>query len=242
MKIFDEVKCDVVFITLGEKGIFYNDKNHKGIVECNVKRIGDSCGCGDIVNAVISCLYRPRMSEEDLRSMLEIANDFAGINMTKIGAGQINILDWFNHQRKPILISMAQSIILSKYFRSKHQKVGITTGCFDLFHVGHLKSLEFGSKECDFFFVYLNSDKSIRALKGITRPVVALPHRLEMLMHLQIIDFIVVFNRSAIYIFKNDVLILHSICNKIHGSWDEPFQQNKNNYIIPKGKYKNEIA
>ena len=191
--ILDEVQCDVVFITLGAKGIFYFNKEFHGIVPSKRDVAGDVCGCGDIVISTISQLYQHNMSEDKLITMLRIANDFAAINLHKTGAAKISVADWIRIQETPIQLKPEQAVSLSIFFKRRSIKIGVTTGCFDLIHAGHVRSLQFAKKQCDMLFVFINSDESVRNLKGDHRPVIPLEHRLEMLLSMQWIDFVVVF-------------------------------------------------
>jgi D-beta-D-heptose 7-phosphate kinase/D-beta-D-heptose 1-phosphate adenosyltransferase len=95
---------------------------------------------------------------------------------------------------KPKIISEQLAINLSSKFNNK--KIGITTGCFDIFHSGHLKSIKFSKKNCDILFLLLNSDESIKKLKGENRPINNLNFRLDLLKELPYIDYIVIFNEK----------------------------------------------
>lgn len=95
---------------------------------------------------------------------------------------------------RPKIISEKLAINLS--FKLSDKKIGITTGCFDIFHSGHLKSIKFSKKNCDILFLLLNSDESIKKLKGENRPVNSLNFRLDLLKELPYIDYIVIFNEK----------------------------------------------
>ena len=90
------------------------------------------------------------------------------------------------------------------------ESVVFTNGCFDLLHVGHIHSLEEARKLGDRLVVALNSDASIRALKGQSRPIVPLPQRMRMVASLECVDWVISFRTntplSLIQDLKPDVL------------------------------------
>ena len=79
--------------------------------------------------------------------------------------------------------------------RSEGKKVVLTNGAFDLLHVGHIHALSEAAKLGDALFVALNSDKSVRALKGETRPIFKQEHRALLLSALESVDAIILFDK-----------------------------------------------
>jgi D-beta-D-heptose 7-phosphate kinase/D-beta-D-heptose 1-phosphate adenosyltransferase len=75
--------------------------------------------------------------------------------------------------------------------KKKGKIIVATNGCFDLFHTGHLDSLNFASKQGDILFVGLNSDRSIRKLKGKYRPIITYGERAKLLSFIQCVDYVV---------------------------------------------------
>jgi rfaE bifunctional protein nucleotidyltransferase chain/domain len=83
------------------------------------------------------------------------------------------------------------------------EDVVFTNGCFDILHVGHLRYLAEAKKKGDILVVGLNSDSSVKELKGEKRPVIPEDERAEMLAALEMIDYVVIFNETtAINIIK----------------------------------------
>ncbi len=80
--------------------------------------------------------------------------------------------------------------------RAEGKKVVFTNGCFDLLHAGHVSYLEFARSQGDALILGLNSDGSIRRLKGEKRPVVAQEHRAVMMAALEMVDYVVVFDED----------------------------------------------
>ncbi|MBW2230057.1 MAG: adenylyltransferase/cytidyltransferase family protein [Deltaproteobacteria bacterium] len=77
------------------------------------------------------------------------------------------------------------------------EKVVFTHGCFDLLHVGHIRSLEQARSYGDRLIVAINSDASVRELKGLGRPVVPLRQRLEMVAALECVDWVMLFRDAT---------------------------------------------
>ncbi|MES2308910.1 MAG: adenylyltransferase/cytidyltransferase family protein [Verrucomicrobiota bacterium] len=77
--------------------------------------------------------------------------------------------------------------------RSKKQRVVVTNGCFDLLHVGHLRYLTEAKQFGDFLWIGVNSDASVRELKGPTRPVNTELDRAEILGALKVVDAVTIF-------------------------------------------------
>jgi len=95
--------------------------------------------------------------------------------------------------------------------RKSGQKTVFTNGCFDIMHVGHVRYLADARSEGDLLVVGLNSDASVRIIKGDKRPIVRQNHRAEVLASLGCVDFIVIFDEpdplKMIQTLKPDVLV-----------------------------------
>ncbi len=93
----------------------------------------------------------------------------------------------------------------------KNKKIVFTNGCFDLLHVGHVRYLKEASKLGDYLVVGINSDSSVKVLKGPTRPVQSESDRAEILANLISVDFVSVFDESTplelIKSIKPDILV-----------------------------------
>ena len=82
-------------------------------------------------------------------------------------------------------------------FRSQGQKIVFTNGCFDILHVGHIRYLREARALGDVLVVGLNSDSSVRALKGESRPIQSEDERGEILAALACVDFVTLFSEST---------------------------------------------
>jgi|UniRef100_A0A6C0H415 D-beta-D-heptose 7-phosphate kinase/D-beta-D-heptose 1-phosphate adenosyltransferase len=101
-----------------------------------------------------------------------------------------------------INIKQIQKIIYSKnhltdYLElNKFNNIGLTSGCFDILHEGHITNLKLCKKNCDHLFVCLSSDKQIKRLKGELRPINNLIDRINMLIHYDFIDILILYDET----------------------------------------------
>jgi D-beta-D-heptose 7-phosphate kinase/D-beta-D-heptose 1-phosphate adenosyltransferase len=84
--------------------------------------------------------------------------------------------------------------ILQKY---NSKIIGFTNGCFDIIHIGHIRMLTEIKKNCDILVVALNSDTSIKRLKGDKRPITPLNERTEIIAALECVDFVTYFDEDT---------------------------------------------
>lgn len=81
--------------------------------------------------------------------------------------------------------------------KKEGKTLAVTNGCFDILHVGHVRYLNMSSKEADYLMVLLNSDKSVRAIKGESRPINKENDRAEVLSALNCVDFVMFFDENS---------------------------------------------
>lgn len=101
----------------------------------------------------------------------------------------------FAHRQK--ILSLKDAVATAKRLRKSGKKLVTTNGCFDLLHVGHVRSLAFARAQGDVLFVGINSDASVRANKGPERPVIPARERAEMLAALSFVDYVFIFNSKT---------------------------------------------
>ena len=96
-------------------------------------------------------------------------------------------------------------------FRESGKSVVFTNGCFDILHVGHVRYLSEAKAEGDILVVGLNSDESVKIIKGNNRPIVEQEQRAEVLAGLGCVDYVTIFNEpdplKLIQAIEPDVLV-----------------------------------
>lgn len=213
-KIRELTAARYVIITLDRDGMYLDEENQPGILlPTQPREVFDVTGAGDIVVSLLALLLASRAP---IRDAVALANIAAGIEISKIGAAPVSraeilmeILGGDGILSK--LKSLDQAVALAEETRRKHGKTVWTNGCFDLFHVGHYEYLKFARKQGDLLIVGLNSDASVRRLKGPQRPITKESERARLLAALDVVDAIVIFNQDSpedlIRAIKPDVLV-----------------------------------
>lgn len=107
---------------------------------------------------------------------------------------------------------------ITSNLRKINKKILFTNGCFDLLHYGHIKYLEDAKRKGDILIVGINSDSSIKKIKGKNRPIVNERDRLRIIAALESVNYVVMFNENTpikvIQSIKPDMLIKGSDWNK----------------------------
>ena len=86
---------------------------------------------------------------------------------------------------------------LAQKYKEKNKTIAFTNGCFDILHIGHVRYLKESKKTADILIVGLNSDASVKKIKGDSRPINNEIDRAELLAELNSVDFVVVFDENS---------------------------------------------
>jgi D-beta-D-heptose 7-phosphate kinase/D-beta-D-heptose 1-phosphate adenosyltransferase len=185
----------------------------------NIINLVDVTGAGDIVMAVLVYSF---LKEGDLFKACKMSNFIAGKSVGVIGnysisKNDINEYNVINEYNNDILINLQNNKIIYDYETDKIRKLSnnknlvFTNGCFDILHSGHIKNLQFAKSKGDILVVGLNSDESIKRLKGSDRPINSVDERSTILSLFNFVDFIIIFSEDTPYnilkILKPNVLI-----------------------------------
>ena len=190
-------------ITLSEDGIAILKDNNVITKPTVAREVYDVTGAGDTVLASLGfalCL------QDDIEIAVEFANLAAGVVVGKLGSATVS-LDEIEDYKSSISKSSIELHIktqdeienLTKRLALKNKKIVFTNGCFDILHKGHVSYLNIAKSFGDVLIVGLNSDASVRALKGENRPVNEEDDRAYMLSALESVDYVVVFNDDTPY-------------------------------------------
>ena len=211
-KIKSRINSKNILLTRGKEGMIlnniYNKFEHDNIID-----IVDVTGAGDIVMAVLVYTY---LKYNDLNLACKISNYIAGKSIGFIGNYETNLQDiddFFVNQQRTIFknkIYFDWQIDEIKNL-SKYNNIVFTNGCFDILHSAHIELLKFAKLQGDKLIVGLNSDESIKRLKGNTRPINDINERSKILSLFDFIDYIIIFNDDTplklIELLKPDILV-----------------------------------
>ncbi len=198
----NECELDRSMITLSEDGIAIYDDGVKRFPTV-AREVFDVTGAGDTVIASLAFALSGGMSIDD---SAKFANLAAGVVVGKIGSATVTLDEILTYESS-LHQSSSDAHIKSfdeiehivNYCRSNSNRIVFTNGCFDILHVGHVKYLQEAKSYGDILIVGLNSDKSVRELKGPSRPVNGEDDRAYILAALDAVDYVVKFSDDTPY-------------------------------------------
>jgi len=183
-----------VMVTMGGLGIYWLENGLLKKSEVFHANVFNVSGAGDTVNAYLSIALA---FDVTLDLAINFANFAASIKVTKEMTLPVSIDEIIekssNYRYVPPLGKIVTSIPeLKSALNGK--KVVFTNGCFDILHMGHIKLFEEAKAFGDVLVVGLNSDQSVRKLKGPSRPINSQESRAYLLASLSFVDFVIVFD------------------------------------------------
>ena len=211
-RLRNELALDYAIITLSEEGMaIFGDEVYK--MPTVAREVYDVTGAGDTALASLGYALACGL---DIKAAAAFANKAAAVVVGKLGSATVT-LDEVEAYEHSLGNATSQSKIKTKeellalLKPSKNQKIVFTNGCFDILHVGHVKYLEIARQFGDILIVGLNSDDSIRRLKGASRPINTLEDRAYILASLESVSFVVPFSEDTplalIEAIRPDVLV-----------------------------------
>ena len=186
-----------VVVTRGPQGMSIVTETAATHLPAVARAIFDVSGAGDTVAASIACATAIGI---ELDEAARLANAAAGIVVAKLGTSQVTRAELAASLRQQALGTADAKIVLAEEaaahvwsWRAQHLTVGFTNGCFDLVHPGHVSLLRQARAACDRLIVAINSDQSVRRLKGLARPIQPELARAAVLACFDLVDLVVIF-------------------------------------------------
>ena len=211
--LIKSLNLNSLLITRGSEGMTLLDKRNGKVVRedfpTEARDVFDVSGAGDTVIASIAAGLAGGFS---LSESIRLANLAAGIVVGKSGTATVNQAELVPYLGlAESYVSFNEVKVYSKDLHERGKKIVFTNGCFDILHAGHVEYLEAAKELGDKLIVAINTDRSVRKLKGSSRPVNTLAHRAKVLASLQCIDKVVFFDEDTpiklIKAIRPDVLV-----------------------------------
>jgi len=214
-KIINETGIRAIVVTRGREGMSIVDTNSTIHLPVNSREVFDVSGAGDTVVAIMGTMIA---SGIELHEAAKIANAAAGVVVAKVGTAvacieeivaALDASEATINTDKISSLKGAQECI--NRWRVNGDKIAFTNGCFDLIHPGHISLLRQARSSADHLIVGLNTDESVRRLKGRNRPIQDEGSRAEVLSSLSDVDLVIFFSEDTpieiIKTLKPDILV-----------------------------------
>ena len=205
-RLVDNLDLEACLVTLDRDGMLLAERGRSALhIETMPREVYDVTGAGDVVLAVFGLYLSAGMNAADAATLANVA---ASVEVTKHGTAVVSLRELMlamqhgndNTYGKTLGVQELQAELAQH--RQSGRKICLTNGCFDLLHAGHIKLLGFARAQGDLLVVALNSDRSVRQLKGEGRPIYSAADRAEILAALQVVDYVVTFDEPH----ANDII------------------------------------
>jgi D-beta-D-heptose 7-phosphate kinase/D-beta-D-heptose 1-phosphate adenosyltransferase len=195
-----DLQLEALLVTRSEHGMTLIRENSAPFhLPTQAQEVFDVTGAGDTVMAVLAASIAAGSSFEDACAL---ANAGAGVVVGKIGTSTVNTIELANavYSQQEIgfgVLTEEQLKLAVKLAQHRGEKVVMTNGCFDILHAGHVSYLNTAREQGDRLIVAVNSDQSVRGLKGEGRPVNPVDRRMLVLAGLGAVDWVVEFTEET---------------------------------------------
>ncbi|MBI5184176.1 MAG: D-glycero-beta-D-manno-heptose-7-phosphate kinase [Nitrospinae bacterium] len=214
--LFGLIKAEAILVTRGKDGMSLFEEGGKKStkIDADAREVFDVTGAGDTTIAVFGMAL---FYGFDYLNAARLANMAAGIVVGKVGTSVVTReeLNLFLTEGKLLssrnILSQNELQQVVCQAKSMGKKVVFTNGCFDILHGGHIEFLQQARSMGDFLVVGINSDSSVKGLKGSGRPIKTQTERASILAALKYVDAITIFSEPTPYKLiselKPDVLV-----------------------------------
>ena len=202
VKLKEDCKLNISLVTLSEGGVAIYDDSLR-VYPTLAREVYDVTGAGD---TVLASLGFSLACGHEIDKAVKFANLAAGLVVGKIGSSTVSLDEIIEYE---LILNKASSFthiktlqeieLLSKELKLRGKKIVFTNGCFDILHYGHVKYLEEAKSFGDVLILGLNSDESVKRLKGPSRPINNENDRARILTALRVVDYVVIFSSDTPY-------------------------------------------
>jgi len=212
--LVERLELEAVVITLDKEGAYLKAPEVSELIPTRPRNVYDVTGAGDTVLATLATTLAAGC---DYRTAVELSNIAGGIEVEKFGVATVTIEEIINEiigqtRGKTGKVRLPDYLLYElNWHRREDRKIVFTNGCFDVVHRGHIEFLKFCKSHGDIVVVGLNSDSSVKSIKGPDRPINNQYDRASVLEALETVDYITVFDEpepeNLIRAVKPDVLV-----------------------------------
>jgi D-beta-D-heptose 7-phosphate kinase/D-beta-D-heptose 1-phosphate adenosyltransferase len=196
--LLERLDLEAAIVTLDRNGCYLATRDgERRWLKTVARQVFDVTGAGDMVHAVVTLA---RAAGATWAEAVALANVAAGLEVERFGAVPIRPDEIVQellaeaHQHLGKQRTSDQLIPELQRHRASGKRIVFTNGCFDLIHLGHVKYFQFAKAQGDILVVGVNTDSSIRRLKGSKRPIINEHDRVSVLEELESIDYLVRFD------------------------------------------------
>jgi D-beta-D-heptose 7-phosphate kinase/D-beta-D-heptose 1-phosphate adenosyltransferase len=212
----ERLDLEATMVTLDKEGMaLVHADGRREIFPTRPRQVYDITGAGDMVMAVLGMALA---AGADYEPAIRLANIAGGLEVEKIGVATVSrdeILADIRHgtHRGEGNKVLPRDDLVREVSRQQAlgRRIAFTNGCFDLLHAGHVQYLREARAQADLLVVGINSDASVRSLKGPTRPINSVDARCLVLAALQVVDYLTIFEEPTpwelIQALRPDVLV-----------------------------------
>jgi D-beta-D-heptose 7-phosphate kinase / D-beta-D-heptose 1-phosphate adenosyltransferase len=197
-RLVEQAHLEALVVTLGDRGMLIVPASGRAVAVHAAKReVYDVTGAGDTAVAVLAAALGARAS---LLSAAHLANAAAGVSVGQVGAvavGTSQIRDALAARPDGKVVSRDVLAEQAASWRMAGKRIVFTNGCFDILHSGHLSLLEHAARHGDVLVLAINSDASVKRLKGAERPLVPEAERAALLAALSFVDAVTIFEEDT---------------------------------------------
>lgn len=200
-RLLKSLSLDAVVVTLDRDGAVLQTHSSGPVhLPTRARQVYDVTGAGDMVLAVLAGAISNSI---DWEAAVALANVAAGLEVEVFGVRAFSLPEVQaqvlreSHPEGAKVRSRDDLLVEIAAHRKSGKRIVFTNGCFDVIHVGHVSYLREARQLGDILIVGLNSDESVRALKGESRPINSQNDRAEVLSALSSVDYITVFNETT---------------------------------------------
>jgi D-beta-D-heptose 7-phosphate kinase/D-beta-D-heptose 1-phosphate adenosyltransferase len=198
--LFQKLQLEAVVITLDKEGAYLKTGKKGLMIPTRPRSVYDVTGAGEMVLAILAVTLAAGC---DYQTAVQLSNIAGGIEVEKFGTETVTIEEIADEiagqNRRTIGKIRTADSLLSELARHRRQKKTIvfTNGCFDVLHRGHIEYLKFCRQQGDVVVVGLNSDSSVKEIKGPERPINNEHDRASLLAVLEMVDYITIFSEPT---------------------------------------------